>query len=191
MTQTIRLPWTRCSLLCLALVGLGSVCAQVDFPPPISLPPPAARPPGQLPAEAARVKTPRWARLEAVWGATDNLHHPGVVSGAFAANGRTLVTVGQDGRLRVWDLPSRTLQTEYDACVHPADAPEWLEARSLALSAEGFVAVGFDRGRICVVDVGTGGLIRNIDAHGANVVAVAFAAGRLISYASQERIVEE
>ena len=199
-----RWPWL--AALCLAVLGLGAVCARVDVPKPVSppatpppvalplgslpavsLPPPAsARPAGRLSPEAARVKTPSWARLEEVWGTTDNLRHPGVTAGAFTADGKTVVTLGNRGHLRVWDLATRVLRAELDACV-PARTPgtPWPSAHALVISPDGLVAMGFGAGRICVADLATGKLIRNIEAHAAFVVGLAFAGGLLVSYGYQ------
>ena len=139
------------------------------------------------------MKTPPWARLEEVWGTTDNFRHPGVAAGAFTADGKTLVTLGSRGQLRIWDLATRALRAELDACVPPRTPGTFYGpgGHALAISPDGLVAVGFSGGRICVVDFATGGLVRNIAAHAAHVVGLAFAGGLLVSYGYQGTIGEE
>jgi WD40 repeat protein len=145
--------------------------------------------------ESTRVATPAWLRLEAVWGAANNLHHPGVAAAAFAADGRTLVTAGRKGELRVWDLAAHVLRDDIRTCVPPQPGSynySYIEgARALALSPDGLAAVGFAGGKVCVIELAGGRMLRIIDAHKAHVVALAFVGDRLRSYGSQDTIVSE
>jgi hypothetical protein len=147
---------------------------------------------GQRPIESARLQAPAWLRLEALSGASDNLHHPHTVGAAFAADGQTLVTAGRDGTVRVWDLATRLLRADVGACLAAQPDYGWAYgATTLALSPDGLAAVGFAGGKVCIVELANGRLLRIIAAHDAHIVQLVFVGRRLISYGSQERFVAE
>ncbi len=194
------------ALLCLPACGVASACARAaapppslvplphtETPPPVALPPPPTPlPPASPPPEVARLKVPPWLTLEAVYGTSHDILHRGLTDAAFSSDGRSLVTLAYDGGLRVWDLVARTLRAEVDACAvkSPPD-PFWPRAQKLALSRDGLAAVGFLRGRLCVLELEADRLVRNIDAHDANIVTLAFTNDALFSYGYQEEVVEE
>jgi WD40 repeat protein len=172
---------------------------QTEVPPPAGLSSPAAPLlPAPPPPELAEMVVPSWLKLEAVHGTSHDIHHRGMKDTAFARDGRSLVTLGHDGALRVWDLVTRGLAAQSDACaVKPPPDPfrsnaRAVAARKLALSRDGLAAVGFDGGRICVLELAGNHLVRDIDAHDAHVVALAFTPdGALFSYGYQELQVME
>lgn len=198
-----------------AWLGLASgagACARVAAPPLPSfplpqpeVPPPAGRTPSRAPSspappppELAHMTVPSWLALEAVHGTSRDIHHRDMADAAFAGDGRSLVTLGHDGALRVWDLVARMLRAQIDACaVRPLGDPYWqdarrLAARKLALSRDGLAAVGFGGGRVCVLELAGNHRVRDIDAHDAHVVALAFTPdGALFSYGYQESQVME
>ena len=126
-------------------------------------------------------------------GAANNLHHPRVAAAAFAADGRALVTAGREGELRVWDIAAHVLRDDIRTCVPPQPrVHKYIEgASALALSPDGLAAVGFAGGKVCVIELAGGRMLRIIDAHQAHVVALAFVGDRLRSYGSQNTIVSE
>ncbi len=103
-------------------------------PPAPPLAPPTSLPPAPPPPEVTRLNPPPWLTLEAVYGASHDIHHPGMIDAAFSDDGRTLVTLAHDGELRVWDLPTRALRARNHACeVKAPREPFWKPARKLAL----------------------------------------------------------
>jgi WD40 repeat protein len=136
------------------------------------------------------MKLPPWLTLEAVHGNTHDIHHRSMADAAFTSDGWSLVTLASDGGLRVWDLVARVLRAEVGACVTEVPPGRFgLGARKLALSRDDLAAVGFGGGRVCVVELEGNRPVRNIDAHDAHVVALAFTDGVLSSYGYQEDVV--
>jgi len=188
--------WGAAVLLC----ALAGGCARLAVPPLAPIPPaqaavdsveastaPRRLPPAPPPPEVAHMKLPPWLTLEAVHGTSHDIHHRFLADAAFTSDGRSLVTLATDGGLRVWDLVARVLRAEIGACVAevPPD-PFRSGTGKLALSRDGLAAVGFGSGRVCVVELEGNRLVRNIDAHDAHVVGIAFTHGVLSSYGYQE-----
>jgi len=181
--------WLAAALLAV----VTTACASVAVPPvaPIGL---ASQPlpPAPPPPEVARMKLPPWLRLEAAHGTTHDIHHWRLADAAFTPDGRSLVTLGANGALRVWNLQARVLRAEASACI--TDNPPALfqpGALELALSGDGLAAVGFGSGRVCVVELASDRLVRSLEAHDAHVVELAFSSGVLFSYGYQELLVME
>jgi WD40 repeat protein len=137
--------------------------------------------------ELRAVSVPAPGLLERVMGQPDMVHRE-LKAASFAADGRTVVSVGHSGDLIIWDAVSRAPRAEWPPC------PEHrAEATSLALSADGrFVAQGDFGGNVCVRDIASGRVIRAWKAHEAPIVAlVATADGELVTYGYQGRESEE
>ena len=130
---------------------------QTPAPSPSTQPPPTpasapATPAAETPAAPAKASaatqaapaTP--ARVDALGDAlppgavarlgTNRLHHPsGVVGLAFGADGKSLVTVDNEGTLREWSVPDGKLLRTFDAPREPTDfASSSRDAKVLALS---------------------------------------------------------
>jgi WD40 repeat protein len=166
---------------------------HVGLPPAVTLPrPPTPLPPAPPPPELASLKPPPWLTLEAVYGTTHDIHHPAMTDAAFLDDGRTLVTLANDGELRVWDLVTRALRAQRQACAVKAPPdPFWHRALKLALSRDGLAAIGFIAGRVCVLELETDRHVNDIAAHNAHIVTLAFTGGELFSYGYQEERVAE
>jgi WD40 repeat protein len=87
---------------------------------------------------------------------------------AFTPDGRTLVSGSQDGRVRVWDVPTGRVRRTLDG--------RWGTGHSLALSPSGkTVAAGLAPGIVRLWDVETGKeLLTNLQGHEAALHRVAF-----------------
>ena len=90
------------------------------------------------------------------------------------------------------DLAARALRAQRHACeVKAPREPFWKPARKLALSRDGLAAIGFTGGRVCVLELEADRHVRDIAAHDAHIVTLAFTGGELASYGYQEERVAE
>src|SRR5262245_1719455 len=117
--------------------------------------------------QAPGVSAQERARIEIV----PQLSHSGQAeAGAFTRDGRHVLTGGQDGTLKLWDLATTRLVRTFTG--HKGDVT------AVALSPDGSRAVSGSKDKtVRLWDVATGGLIRTIYAHldtAGEVTSVAF-----------------
>ncbi len=93
-------------------------------------------------------------------------HSGAVTAGGFTADGKRIVSVGEDATLRVWDPKQGTAQVTWHG-------PEGIPALSLALHLSLEVAVvGLGDGTAAVVHLGTGKKLALLQGHRASVESV-------------------
>jgi WD40 repeat protein len=136
------------------------------------------------PSEARFIVETNWAKRVAVWGDYD-LRHRGVVQARFSRDGRTLVSVGRSGDVRIWDVSARALVRSL-----PGDDRSAPEVTAMALSPDSSMALIGDRaGSLMVRELRTGRTRRKIVAHEAPIRFLAWAAdgASVISYGYEHR----
>jgi eukaryotic-like serine/threonine-protein kinase len=109
-------------------------------------------------------------------------HEGPVMRVLVVPNSSLFVTSGDDGRLLLWDLNSRTRLAELFSA--------GVSAPALAVSPKGrFVAIGFDDGRVAIMDLFTRVFIVYTE-HSARVVGISFSdEGREIASAGEDQTV--
>ena len=159
---------------------------------------------GAVPEEGRGIRTPDWARLEAVLGTYDAPFAAEPPWGRLTAmafiDDRTVAVIAEDGRLRVWDRIAHVTRARVDACRFqfvPSTGTQLGRndrADVLAVSPDRLAAVGFVSGRVCIVDLATGRKAAEVEAgpmsgEGVVLMRIRFGSGRLVTYAGQTRTV--
>lgn len=136
---------------------------------------PAPRAP--LPEELQAIEAPAGVRLERVLGRAAMAPGSQV---AFLPDGRRILSLAENGDLRIWDPVTRTQLAAFPAC-------EKGRASRLVVSLDGKLAANVvSAGRVCVRDVADGHVVRSWEAHTASIKALAFTTGgEILSYAYQ------
>jgi WD40 repeat protein len=113
------------------------------------------------------------------------LGHTGKIhSIAFSANGRLLVSAGEDGGALLWDVPNHREFRSFARSASPLNAA--------AFSADGtLVATGAQDGTIVFWDEASGRQLKVLKGHSGAVTALAFAhSGKSLASASADRSVK-
>ncbi|MEM8885120.1 MAG: protein kinase [Planctomycetota bacterium] len=117
------------------------------------------------------------------WQPLFTLSMPGgsYLRSVFSSDGTRFATGNEDGELRVWSLPDRTLLCEFEF--------EGIDSLSFDAAGRRLLA-GTRDGMIHVLDVAAGRALRSIDAHDGGVGYVAFAqdGSRLVSASDDARV---
>jgi sugar lactone lactonase YvrE len=123
----------------------------------------------KIPPDARHIRTPPWAKLEAVWGLYDPplVNSRRLVQAAFMKDDRRLFLLGGQGDLWIWNRVQHKIEQHIDVCIPaPSDGdPSLFRVEHLVTSSDELVAVGFAAGRFCVVDLATGRLAARIETH--------------------------
>lgn len=141
-------------------------------------------PPAAISIEARAIAAPPWAHLGLVLGSYD-LHHDGVRAAAWSDDGATLVSLADDGSLRVWDVRTQTLVRALPAC-----APGTHGAATLAIAGPRAVT-GDGAGAICERDWVAGTTLRTWRPPGAPIRFLALRGDTLVTYDHQPRVALE
>jgi RNA polymerase sigma factor (sigma-70 family) len=181
MLRSLALARLRILLVLVLTLGLAGGAGLLAYPQTEPAPAPPAQPPPATPRQAATTPVPSdrygdplpkhaLARMGTV-----RLRHGGpVTSIAFAPDGKTVVSAGQDNSVRLWDLGTGKERGHFEAFTGPEGANCWVV--SVGLSPDGYYVVAGTSngpGAVIVWDRATGKEFRRFD-RSERIVGVAF-----------------